>query len=449
MVKTKKMCQGNKRECNPYFCKYTKRCIPKREYTVDSIPLEDHLKKGLTIPKKCSAVDDCLIVGSHAKNINSFFEEMSSFKHVHGPIHKLKTQSSSGFIYVVPYKKGKYTTHAILKSAKKYKSDNLVYEYIVGHTYINHLVDKYPCFIYTYGLYYCNDEKDWASMNRSNELTVPQLKTMLSLQSAVNYHKACSHSKYISILIQGLYNSIRVADVLESSRFLNDNLAHVLFIVYHALSSLSTSFTHYDLHVENVLLVRPSSNKLIRYVYYVQEKPIVFLCPYIPKIIDYGRSFFDNGAINSKTIYDKICSVSECKECGKHSGFSLFNSNMFFTISVQQKNESHDLRLLYTIGLEMIPPLTKSTTFSELQKLMDKVKYGKGIRRSKKIYGTIEQTKLNFDGSSIENVHDAYHQLMYLLMLPSSIEDNKKYDGYAVEGTLHVFNDRPMIYVTE
>jgi hypothetical protein len=173
---------------------------------------------------------------------------------------------------------------------------------------------------------------------------------------------------------------------------------------------------------------------------------VSFLCPYIPKIIDYGRCFFDNGTIQSKMVYDKIC--DECESCGKYSGFTLLSPRKFFTISSQVKNESHDLRLLVSISSEMEYSSSKSnTTFTRLRQLFQKVIYGRGIEGSKKTYGTLEQSKLNPDGSSIGNVTDAYYQLLYLITSPEVVQENNV--PREMDGTLHVYQDRPMRYVKE
>ena len=283
-------------------------------------------------------------------------------------------------------------------------------------------------------------------MYDETEIKPTDLKQMLSLQSSIHYNKACEDSKHISILIQGIHDSEKISDKIKSPRFLNDNLAHVLFIIYHALASLSKTFTHYDLHVENVLLVRPSSKKYIRYVYHVDD-PITFICPYIPKIIDYGRCFFDNGSVNSKMIYHHICTLPECISCGKYSGFSLLSPHKFLTISSQYKNESHDLRLLHTIKDEMEPSKEVSTTFHKLEKLLHRVKYGKGLPGSYKSYGTIEQPEINYNGEVIENVKDAYYQLMYLITSSDVVRQNETTSD--IDGTLHVYKDRPMVYVKE
>jgi len=450
MVKTKKyksICNVEKQKCSPYFCNYTKRCRPKQSYTLETIPLQRPTKKeSVRFLKACPSMEDCVLLGKHLEEAHAYFHGVSTFDDVHENLRRIKTSSGNGFLYEIPYRRNKKTFHTILKSSKKEKSDNLMYEFLIGHAYINPLVNKLPCFIYTYGLYYYKNEKMWQHMYDSSQVTPKVLKDALVPQTSIQYDKACADSKYISMVIQGLHHSERIADKIKSQRFLNENLAHVLFILYHTLSTLAKSFTHYDLHVDNVLLVRLPSNKYIRYVYHIHDMEVSFLCPYIPKIIDYGRCFFDNGTIHSKMVYDKIC--AECESCGKYSGFALLSPRKFYTISSQVKNESHDLRLLVSISSEMEYSSRKSTTFTRLCHLFKKVIYGRGIEEgSMKIYGTLEQSKRNLDGSSIGNVTDAYYQLLYLVTSPEVVQENNV--PRDMDGTLHVYADRPMRYVKE
>lgn len=454
MVKTKKyktICDVSQSNCSPHFCKFTKKCMPKKKYTLDTIPLAKSRSRASlpsALQSTCPYVDDCLTLGVSIDDVHSFFNGLTTFEDVHGSVKRIRTRSSSGFIYEVPYLKNKKTTYAVLKSSKKTTSDNLLYEFLIGYTYINKVVDKLPCFIYTYGLYYYRHKKDWEHMIAATEVSSDDLQRMLIPQKSIHYENACTKSKYLALLIQGLHYSEKIADKLTSQRFLNDNLAHVLFILYHTLSTLSKSFTHYDLHVENVLLVRLPSNKFIRYVYHVHGQEVTFICPYIPKIIDYGRCFFDNGTIHSKMIYDKLCELPKCESCGKYAGFGLMNPKEFYTISSQKKNESHDLRLLNSIYLEMeFSPRKSSKTLLKLNQLLKKVIYGKGLKGPYKDYGTLEQSKMNSDGSSIGNVNDAYYQLLYLISTPEAMKENRRYSD--VEGTLHVYEDRPMHYVKE
>ena len=126
------------------------------------------------------------------------------------------------------------------------------------------------------------------------------------------------------------------------------------------------TFTHYDLHLENVLLYEPVKGKYIQYHYHLNANTeITFKCCYIAKIIDYGRSYFvDKYSPNivtktSSNIRYKVCNIKACdsseSKCGDDYGYGILAPEdppgNFFFISSSTRNMSHDLRLLYEIKM--------------------------------------------------------------------------------------------------
>ena len=83
--------------------------------------------------------------------------------------------------------------------------------------------------------------------------------------------KACKESKYAAILIQHIHDAKPLVDYTGASRynkFMKSDMLYVLFIIYHALSSISKTFSHYDLHDSNVLIYEPEKGKYIQYHYH-------------------------------------------------------------------------------------------------------------------------------------------------------------------------------------
>jgi hypothetical protein len=217
------------------------------------------------------------------------------------------------------------------------------------------------------------------------------LKKALTLQPAIDFKKACGYSQMACILIQNLDKADSVFDVSEDPAFAKYHMVHMLFIVYQALTSLSKVYTHYDLHRQNVLLFRPDPKKTVRYVYHRPGGDISFTCPYVPKLIDYGRSHFNNGKENSKQVYDTICSTQECGRCGEDHGFSMHKTNEFLGISTQRKNESHDLMLIYNLynhaqyrsDADIVKEFRTSVAYAMFEKMASKLKYNVNIPSSK------------------------------------------------------------------
>ena len=184
---------------------------------------------------------------------------------------------------------------------------------------------------------------------------------------------------------------------------------------------------------------------------------IEFKCSVVPKIIDYGRSFFDNGNTNSKKIYHKMCAAAECKSCGVNNGFGWIDPVPYYGISSQQKNESHDLRLLVTIIPKFYKlirsgyPLPRENGFLEVNKLLRRIVYGEGIvDPSKKSYGTTEDLTPYTVGGRIRNVTDAFEYLQNAILNPDIARENEtKFSNPRDKlGDFHIYEDgRDMEYI--
>lgn len=334
----------------------------------------------------CANSGECVSFGKKMDEITAFFNGYTHFDFVVGSIRPIGVASKNGFVKEIQYNKDGYDSYAILKSSMRKDSDNLVYEYIVGTQFINHNLRKFPCFVQTYSHYFYKEDRYWNNMLQNAELKTKALVNGLELQPSINWEKACSQSKYAAILIQHIHSAETLNSHITDSNitpFAQNDLLYVLFIIYHALSKLSANFTHYDLHSSNVLLYEPYKGKYIQYYYHlIDGTTIEFRCPFIPKIIDYGRSFFDNGSTSSQKIYDKMILTRECQPGnGIDMGFQWFQpSDKYFIIS-QKKNASHDLRLLVTIKYQLDkytgPPPTNA--YKEISELLTTVQYGVGI----------------------------------------------------------------------
>jgi hypothetical protein len=439
-------------------CNVTRRIKKSEQKAYATKKIGEMIKRsGKFLQTICSDSGDCISFGKHTGEITNFFKGFDDFKYALSPIKQIGKISVNGFVKEIAYEKQGYKAHAILKSAKTSKSDNLVYEYLVGIKYINRIMKQFPCFLETYGLYFYSGESDWKLMSNSGPVHAANLKR-LQLQSEINYSKACKESKYAAILIQHIHDAKPLVDytgAFRYNKFMKSDMLYVLFIIYHALSSISKTFSHYDLHNSNVLIYEPEKGKYIQYHYHHEDgTETVFYSPYLPKIIDYGRSFFDNGNLTSRKIYDKICSVSDCKpECGSSYGMAWLDPIPEVTISSSQKNESHDLRLLKIIESDMEKLLyihhiePTENTFVETNKVLKKVVYGVSLSKEVKSYGTKENLKIS--PTKIYNVNGAYLALKSAIQKPRVLEENQRnYSKFSnLLGSFHIYDDgRDMKY---
>jgi hypothetical protein len=224
------------------------------------------------------------------------------------------------------------------------------------------------------------------------------------------------------------------------------------------LSHLSTSFTHYDLHHENVLVYKPfgeKSDKYITYHYHNKNSVITFKSKYLVKIIDYGRSFFDNSKTNSRQIYNYVCEQPDCfidntLHCGENFGYSWLNvkegTKENYFITTIHKNISHDLRLFDIIKKYFIKKkdrigilIKNNNVFKILNSLINETVYDSDG-------GTKERDS---EGSVMNNVNDAKRYLEELLVFPETRQQNdNNYQGDTFGGDLHIYTDKSMKFIS-
>ena len=317
-------------------------------------------------------------------------------------VTRLDTESQNGIIYDFIFLRGQTEIlNCILKCNKtpNKNNDNLFYEYLVGKS-INVIKQYIPNFIYTF-LYDSNvsnvSELYANKLNNSYKTTNEDLRKII--QDDHTFFKKTCDSKESAILIEKITNSITSTEFIEICCKENTEIADyyiysVLYQLYTALNSMKNIYTHYDLHLGNVLLYVVPDNKVVELNYYDSEnlskKPLKIYAKYIPIIIDYGRNFinvsgktqrdidndieFNSIWSNSKNILTKICKT-DCNVlpynkniyCNLESnGIPFVSSNLkdmdlnesylsgFGYITPNKKNHTHDLIYFFLLFGELM-----------------------------------------------------------------------------------------------
>ena len=434
----------------------------------------------------------CMAFGRYNKMIEKYFEGFEKLKFLQTPIQRI-SNGANGFVHELVHKRGGYVANSILKSSRSETSDNLFYEYLVGQ-YTNKLCPLFPCFIKTYGWFVHTPDEyldyfwDFMSQEKNTEIDDKnELINTLKIKSPVitqeSFEFACSHSKYLAILIQHVKSGIVLEERIKNSllteivdSFLTNEIINILYQVYMPLATLANTFTHYDLHTSNVLLCEPVLGKYIDYKYILNDgNTIEFKSKYIVKIIDYGRSFFDDQfntdiSGSSKKIYETILGIKKCTttqntEINYLSGFQNMepDDGNFYYISSSTRNISHDLRLLFELKIK----LEKYYGFDRqklevlnpgLLKIFDIIEYGRTqYNKDGKIwsnynvknplfkdalYGTKEIYDSNplVDGmpTKITNVIDA-HQALKKIILDTKDANEEYYKSMETLGTFLIY----------
>jgi hypothetical protein len=272
------------------------------------------------------------------------FKKLSLFEEAKIGLKKWKplSQGGNGTTYLVTFLAYDVIVPAVLKKSTEDYNDNLMYEYRVG-LYLNPLCSKFPCFVYTYGLYtnltlpetqaYSAvpdfkqsdiEIKDY-SMRTACDETVGVKNLCLLTQYVQNSESLSKHFEYL--------NEFTLAEDYTNMSKKQYDLWCILFQIYYTLGALYPTFEHNDLNSSNVLV--KELNVPIKFTFLSETNtPVVFKSKYLAKIIDYGRCNYSN----SVRDIEEVCEASTCSKrtiqktgeppillCGADQGFKFIN----------------------------------------------------------------------------------------------------------------------------
>ena len=374
--------------------------------------------------------NQCIVFGIQTQILNEFFDYFNLDRYaLINEFKRIGTKSANGFITEIPFKRGKYKAYSILKSVGQPISDSLVYEGFVGN-FINKMNIFYPCFRQTYGLYDYTDidlydelmsQKspkigNYLPLNDSLPVSIDMISKFKNQTSMMddslfqsNYRlfldpnfieDACKSSQNKSLLMQYLKNTKSLGEVIEQNKtnllFYTVDLPIIFYQIYSVLAHIK--FTHYDLHDENVQIVPITPDSDTMYVnmkyHYPNGKVIEFNTSYLVKIIDYGRSYFEDDHMNSNKFLDEIdilafsdMNVRDCRDTGCFEEIP----NTYSTCD--------DLRLVYNVYYLME---VSSLTFGTIQK---------NEQKSVEFLSKLFETNAKLFSRKSGNIKDFYHSL--------------------------------------
>ena len=441
---------------NSHMQSFTKKYTQRRaSRTIKKfMKTTEYTRKSKFLQTICSDSGVCIAFGKERKMIFEFFNGFTQFDFLTN-VQSIGSESSNGFIKELEYEREKYKAYAILKSSRDKNADNLLYEYVVGEVINKYFMNRFPCFIETYGHYkYIGDRESFRTAGPGkidlSQLLIPYDENLTPID------ESCRSSIDMCILIQHIKGASSLADKAydrydnpkKDDAFIQNDLLASLFQIYYPLSMLKNNFTHYDLHGDNVIMYKPVEGKYIQYHYhYPDGTKLSFKCQYISKIIDYGRSFFNinpgeyhPGIMDSLGYYRLLCANPDCNtvpdSCGKGSGYEWMSppSKRNSYISSSTRNMSHDLRLL-----QELRDNTDPLKFTDLMKKILSLVIYKGQ------YGTPEFAKS--EKGRISNVTDVTSAIRTLMTKKEYVPANEKYYSKMTKlGDLNIYPYRPMTY---
>lgn len=204
----------------------------------------------------------------------------------------IEQKSANGLIYVVKLKKSKSKySKLLIKIQKSEWADPASYEYYVGLA-LNILRGMGALnFGLVYGRFNCGFN--------------PSGKTICDKDYQNKTYVLYEYITSLSDKTMTLYDYI-ISDKISKERK-NANLVNILIMLMISLQKAQDvmGFTHYDLHLGNVLLVQ--LNKTYKFVYEYNGKKYNIVLDYFPFIIDYGRSYVNPDIVDrvaGGVIYD-------------------------------------------------------------------------------------------------------------------------------------------------
>jgi hypothetical protein len=246
-------------------------------------------------------------VWNRRKNVSFFFQQYDISKLTINAVRQIGYPTLQGFILELQLKRQVsdlvYDSYVVLKTSVSSKSDNLYYEYRAGQ-YLNSLLHRFPCFVKTHGIY---------KYSGNDNLTLLESTKTHNFETANQIFKRLQpatiedsiHSN-LGLVIQRVHNSKSFADLLESYEnsenkpAIKHEIVCILYQLYFVLSAVPT-FTHGDLHIDNLILTQASIGKKFQFHY----ADVAFECSYVAKMIDVARSCF-KGSVAFKEELDAI-----------------------------------------------------------------------------------------------------------------------------------------------
>jgi len=403
-------------------------------------------------------IDLCLSLTQYRMDILKLFDGFKYFNNMKDFLEPVGNISVNGFVRRLTYEVENIKTYAILKSALNKMSDNLIYEYLVGRQ-LNMLRNIFPCFVETYSIYSYKKNEHWKECKKTSAIiSSEELNSYLVLRESDYTEMIFEEPEKAAILIENIPSAIPLSQFMTIREritaddftaivdFAEIELIYCLYQIYYVLDILKYDFTHYDLHDENIMIVKLPEGKYITYHFKTSDdKEVVFNSIYCVKIIDYGRSFFSKISMEVYDIVDKYAKEfiernptrnrsSVLKSIGFHSMSE--ESYVNFRIKSQARNMSHDLRLLHENIVPKLKVLSERNPSSErltlLKRVLSKINYGRGMFNWLGL-GTDEIIAEEYTGT-ISNVGQAEKALRSLIPTQPSYSSFTKMGDLYIDG---------------
>jgi hypothetical protein len=205
-----------------------------------------------------------------SKEILEQFSDFN-FNKLIGSIVQIGKPSKNGFVNLLRFKEGPKEFNTILKTTLQLNADNNYYEFLVGIC-INKFKEYFPNFQYTFNYYVFPADITTALKSPTSKISilteaslpvVHSYAPISTLISSDNLESGCLDNDKSSILCEAISNSITMNEYLSDIPNISlHEIINILIQVYKPLNNFSSEFTHYDLHLNNILLKKSTGWKV-------------------------------------------------------------------------------------------------------------------------------------------------------------------------------------------
>ena len=462
---SKRSSSARKRSFTKSQTKKTRRSQPSEQFkNAKATQLQYFFRKNkhkirtLFLKTICTDSHVCIGFGQETDKIMTFFDNFTNFSMISEDSRQIGEESFNGSIIELTYSRDGYNANTVIKANKHAHANNLFYEGCVGF-FLNKMGKRFSCFLQTYGLFFLTDlrvynqiinnpiipKNDLIQALQNNVMDVTY-KTIINPEENILRNLVCTNYIRLFLLIEHMKDVKTFYQIILNDPFRKEELGQVLFQLYFPLKMLSDQFTHYDLHLNNVLIYEPVVGKYIEYNYHLLNNTTVsFISKYIVKIIDYGRCFFDdpsnhNITGNSRNLFYFFANQPSCQTEIKRSLKYLFREPTEEKHFVSSKivNRSHDLRIIH--NLQELQNYYGFSFPKELDQIFDKLIYNQ-TRGTPELPNGISDHK-------IQTCSDMCDELATYLQSKLFQNSNAAYSSHLQKiGTLHMYSDgREMVF---
>lgn len=329
----------------------------------------------------------------------------------------------------------------VVKVALTSRSDSLSYEYYIGR-FLNILrfMGITDVFALMYGRFICEFNIDKAGDKLCNKIREDDKKKIHIITEYVrNVNTGKSLSLYDFIKMRYKINGSRddVYNYLVETNVIIRNIMKMVLVSLQRAQDMM-SFTHYDLHLGNILIVEHENAR--KYNTGADYFPAV---KHMPHIIDYGRCYIDTSKVldEYKLLYDKTDIIYVDDNENRYTSFMKMQSSIYGN----RKFSSNDYESVEVMVQNYIYEKMKVEMMTDdIEKYREEV-YKKYVGVRKRVINEEEKKKFFKNPSALKY---GVPRDIYELVVTTPTRPNYQHDMFKVVTSIcnEIINEIKVIY---